>query len=163
MLKKIDYSTYEKPTDFAKFKQGDNILRIISSGGMVRKHGMRTAAGFVPLGDCTETADCKFCLQGNEAKNKWMWIGFIRPNLEPKILDVGPMLGDAICKLAKEHNKDPMEFDIVVNKVGEKLKTKYKASFGEVVPLTPEELEKVKAGKLRLIKKYFTAGKEDNG
>ncbi len=155
-MKKIDYTTYKKPTDFAHFEQGDTTIRIISSGGMVKKHGMRSAGRFVPLGDCTETADCKQCLQGNEPKQKWIWIAYIRPTKEVKILDVGPMLGDAICKLAQERNKDPQDFDIVVNKVGDGLKSKYTARAVDGVAMTEDEIANTKHQKQFLIKKYLT-------
>lgn len=155
-MKKIDYTTYEKPSDFLRFKPGDTAIRIVSSGGMAKKHGLRTAAGYVPLGDCTERPDCKHCLQGNAPKTKWMWLAVNRTDNQVKLLDVGPMLGDAICKLAQERKQDPQEFDLIVNKVGEKLRTKYTVKVGEVKPLTPEELAGMKAAKAFLIKKYFT-------
>lgn len=154
-MKKIDYLSYEKPTDFMKFVGGKNQIRIISSGGMVKKHGMRTAGGYVPLGDCTETTDCKFCLQGNEAKNKWMWICLSRPKNDVRILDCGPMIGNAICELARVRKSDPQEFDIVVTKTGEKLKSKYTVDGLPATPITPAEIENAKAAKARLIKKFF--------
>lgn len=155
-MKKIDYTTYKKPTDFAHFEQGDTTIRIISSGGMVKKHGMRSAGRYVPLGDCTETPECKQCLRGNEPKQKWIWIAYLRSTKEAKILDVGAMLGDAICQLAQERQQDPQEFDIIVNRVGKGLDSKYKARAIDGAPLTDEELAKTKYQKQFLIKKYLT-------
>jgi len=155
-MKKIEYKTYKKPTDFARFEQGNTTIHIVSSGGLVKKHGMRTGRGYIPMGDCTETPDCKQCLQGNVPKQKWMWIAYIKDTKEVKILDVGAMLGDAICKIAQEKNKDPQEFDIIVSKVGEGLRTKYTAEIGEIKSLTEQEIVQIKNAKQFLIKKYFT-------
>lgn len=154
-MKKIDYQTYKKPTDFARFEQGDTTIRIISSGGMVKKHGMRTAKGYVPMGDCTETPECEQCLKGNEAKLKWIWICMVRPDNAVRILDVGPMVGDAICKIAKEKKMDPQEFDTIIHRVGVGLKTKYDVKLGEVKTLTEDEAKQTRNAKLFLIKKYF--------
>ena len=117
-MKKIDYKTYQKPSDFAHFNAGETVVRIVSSGGLVKKHGMRTTRGYVPMGDCTETPDCKQCLAGNEPKLKWIWICFVRATKEVKILEVGPMLGDKICKLAQTRKQDPQEFDLVIKRTG---------------------------------------------
>jgi len=155
-MHKIDYTNYKKPTDFTHFEQGDTILRIISSGGMVKKHGMKTASGYIPLGDCTETPDCEQCLKGNEPKLKWIWIAYIRKTKEVKILDVGAMIGDAICKMAQEHKKDPQEFDVVINRAGLGLRTKYKVSYLEGTKLTEDEIKQTTHPKQFLIKKYFT-------
>lgn len=156
-MHKIDYTNYKKPTDFVHFEQGDTTIRIISSGGMVKKHSMKTGNGFIPLGNCTETPDCKYCLNGNEPKLKWIWIAYVRATKEVKILDVGAMIGDGICKLAQSKGKDPQEFDIVVNKTGEKLKTKYEVRAIEAPMLTKEELALISHIKQFLIRKYFTA------
>lgn len=156
-MRKIDYKTYKKPTDFAKFDQGDTTIRIISSGGMVKKHGLRMGGKYVPLGDCNETPDCEQCIKGNEAKLKWIWLVYMRATKEVKLLDVGAMLGDAICQLAQQRNQDPQEFDIVVNKRGEKLKSQYTARAIDGEALTEEELKKTKHVKQFLIKKYLSA------
>lgn len=155
-MKKIDYKSYQRPSDFAKFPQGQSTIRIVSSGGIAKKHGMRTATGYVPLGNCTEDANCKFCLQDNEPKIKWMWLCIFRPDNQVKLLDCGPMIGDAICKIAQNLNKDPQEYDLVITKAGEGLRTKYNVKLGKETPLTAEEIEKMKAAKVLLIKKYFT-------
>jgi len=69
---------------------------------MVKKHGMKTATSYVPLGTCTEKPDCEWCLKGNEPKLKWMWVAYV--NTEVKVLDVGPMVGDGICQSAIDNN-----------------------------------------------------------
>lgn len=154
-MKKIEYTNYQKPSDFARFEQGNTTLRIISSGGLVKKHGMRAGGRYVPLGDCTETPDCEQCLKGNEPKQKWIWICMVRPNNDVKILDVGSMIGDEICNIAKAQKRDPQEFDVIINRVGVGLRTKYSVKMGQVKELTGEEIDKAKNVKQFLIKKYF--------
>lgn len=155
MLRKIDYAHYVKPTDFARFEQGDTTIRIISNGALVKKHGLKTANGYVPLGDCTEKPDCEQCLKGNEPKQKWIWICAIRPTNDVKLLDVGAMTGDAICKIAQKREQDPKEYDLIINKVGVGLRTKYIVKVGEVKPLGDEELKAMEAMKTFLVNKYF--------
>lgn len=159
-MKKIDYNTYQKPSDYVKFPQGDTTIRIISSGGLVKKHGLRMGGKYVPLGDCTETPECEQCLKGNEPKLKWVWIVYLREAKQVKILDCGSMLGDAICQLAKEKKLDPQEFDIIVTKTGTNLKTKYFAKIGKISKLTEDEQKPMKNMKLFLIKKYLTPKSE---
>lgn len=155
-MKKIDYMTYTKPSDFTRFPQGETVVRILGSGALLKKHGMKTATGYIPLPDCTERADCPQCLKGNEPKQKWVWICLVRATNEVKILDVGPMVGDAICKLAQAKRQDPQEYDLIINKSGEGLRTKYLVKVGEIKPLTEEETKATSAMKQFLIKKYFT-------
>lgn len=151
----IDYKTYKKPTDFLRFEQGDTTIRIISKGALGKRHGMKTANGYVPLGLCTESTDCEQCLKGNEPKRTWRWVAIEVGEKEPKVLDAGPMLGNEICNLASEHG-DPQEYDIVVNKSGFKLKTKYTAKKSSVdMTITPDEKDAFKSLKAFLVKKYF--------
>lgn len=159
-MQKINYSTYKKPTDFARFEQGDTTIRIISSGGLKKEHGMKTGRGYVPLGDCTETPECKQCLSGNESKLKWIWIAYIRPTKEVKILSVGAMVGDGICKLAQEKGKDPQDFDIAINKTGTGRSTKYSVRATEGKPLTSDEQKLTTNTKKFLIKKYFDSSSD---
>lgn len=158
-MKKIDYSSYQKPSDFVRFPQGDTTIRILSSGGLVKKHGMKTANGFIPLGDCTEQPDCPQCLKGNEPKQKWVWICLVRKTNEVKILDVGPQIGDAICKIGQQREQDPQEYDLVIHRVGENRETKYTVKPGEVKPITEAETKMVSPMKQFLIKKYFASDK----
>jgi len=139
-----------------KFEQGDNLIRIVSSGVIGLQHVMKTANRFVNLGPCTEDETCEFCNKGYEPKAAWKWLVFNYADKTIKILDAGIMIGNQICELGKKFG-DPQEFDIVVNKKGESLKTQYVCT--KVVKDTgiPEDL---KAGlefrKKRLINKFFT-------
>lgn len=156
-MKKIDYMTYQKPSDFTRFAEGESVVRIISNGVLTKKHGMKTATGYIPLPDCTEKADCEQCLKGNEPKQKWTWICLVRKTGDVKILDVGAMVGDAICKIAQARKQDPQEYDLIITKTGQGLRTKYVVKAGPVSPLTAEEQKATSAMKQFLIKKYFKA------
>ncbi len=151
-MKKIEYATYKKPSDFMHFDKGETEIRIISSGGLSKKHGMKTANGFIPLGECTEDETCENCKKENVAKNKWTWIIYSAKLQEVKVMDVGSMVGDAICKIAKEKG-DPQEYNLIISKSGQGLQTKYYVRIGgksEYVE-TPD----IKNKKMVLIKKYF--------
>lgn len=149
-IKKIDLKTYTKPTDFAKFSVGETKVILLSEGGMVKKHGMKTAKGYIPLGDCTETPDCQWCLKGNEAKLKWMWVAYI--NNEVKVLDVGPMVGDGICKELQENNLTLSTGAIfTIKRQGLMRETKYEVKY---IGQNKDKLN-YESSKNLLVKKYF--------
>jgi len=122
-MKKIEYKGYKKPSDYAKFNVGNNRIRVVSSGAMGFSHGMKTARGWIPLGLCSGD-NCEHCNKGNDAKRFWRWIVYDFDTKDVKILDAGVMIGNAICELASLEG-DPQEYDLIINRVGEKLKTKY--------------------------------------
>ena len=149
-MKRIDLKTYTKPTDFVKFPIGETKLILISEGGMIKKHGMKTATSYIPLGNCTEKSDCEFCLKGNEPKLKWMWVAYV--NSEVKVLDVGPMIGDGICQSAQEHNLSEFTNAIFsITRIGTQRNTKYTVKY---IGQNKEKLDIENAKKL-LVKKYF--------
>lgn len=153
-MKEIDYQTYKKPSDFIRFNQGNTRIVLISKGYLMKKHGMRTANGYVPLGDCTETPDCPFCLKGNDPKQKWIWIAYIPEEKKVGILDVGAQIGDSICQQAKKTAGALMK-EVNIHKEGEMLKTKYIATLGKQITLTKEEVDFVEPYKSFLVNKYF--------
>lgn len=154
-MKKIDYATYKKPSDYIKFDQGNNLIRVISSGGIGMFHAIRSTSGYAPLGFCTEDGNCPHC-EKNDPKRVWRWIVWDVKRNEVKMLDAGPMIGNAICELAHNLKKDPQEFDLIINRVGEKLRTKYRVSKASTTTeITEEKLKELKPMKRYLIKKYF--------
>jgi hypothetical protein len=153
-MKKIDYTTYKKPTDFIKFQPGDNKIRIISDGLLARFHGTRMGGRYVPLGLCSESGDCPHCLGGNEAKRVWRWVAYDYATKEVKLLDAGPMIGDQICVKAVERKQDPQEFDLIINKVGVGLKTKYDVKAVDAT-VKSSDFERFKPMRNFIIKKYF--------
>lgn len=149
-IKKIDLSTYTKPSDFVRFPVGITKVILLSDGGMIKKHGMKTAKGYVPLSNCTETSDCEWCLKGNEAKQKWMWIAYV--DNQVKVLDVGPMIGDGICKELQEKGvKDFINSCFTIKRDGFGRNTKYEVSY---TGQNTTKIESDSAKKL-LVKKYF--------
>lgn len=157
-MKKIEYKNYKKPSDFIKFEQGDNKIRIISDGLLARFHGTRMRGAYVPLGLCTEDGNCQHCKGGNEPKRVWRWIALDYANKEVKLLDAGPMIGNQICDLAALSG-DPQEYDLLINRQGQKLTTKYEVKKApESLVLKPEAIERMRPMKTFLIKKYFQVG-----
>lgn len=153
-MKRIDYQNYKKPTDFIRFLPGVTKLVIVSNGYLQKKHGMKTANGYIPLPDCTETPDCPQCLKGNEPKQKWTWIVFVPSERKVGILDAGAMIGDSICKQAQKSG-DPLMKEVTINKEGEGLRTKYTAVVGAIVKLNPTDEAFIEPAKSFLVSKYF--------
>lgn len=150
-MKKINYNGYKKPTDYMKFEAGDTKMKIISSGIIGMHHAIR-ARNYVPLGMCMAyKGECEHCDKGNEPKRVWRWIVVDVEADEVKMLEAGPMLGNEICELA-DREGDPQEYDIIVHRTGELLKTKYTAKKADTVT---EESKGWVPTKRYLIKKYF--------
>jgi hypothetical protein len=154
-MNKIDYATYKKPSDFIRFNAGTTKLVIISNGYLQKKHGMKTATGYIPLPDCTETPDCPQCLKGNEPKQKWVWIVFIPAEKKVGILDAGAMIGDAICKQAQSGEYDPLMREVTIVKEGTGLRTKYETTVGNIITLSPKDEAFIEPSKRFLVTKYF--------
>lgn len=155
MPTKILYSEYEKPTDYLRFTDEQTKIHIVSSGAFVKKHSLRSASGFVPLGICDETAQCKHCLSGNEPKLKYTWVVYLPEKKYVKILETGNMIGDQICKIAKSKNIDPQEYEFTIIKKGSGLGTKYKVTLDQKKELTKEEVDFIAPTKRFLINKYL--------
>lgn len=155
-MKEIDYGTYKKPSDYMKFEQGDNRIRVISKGYIGLQHGLRATKGWVNLGFCTEDDSCIHCKKGNEAKRFWKWVVVDREENQVKLLDAGVMIGDGICQLAIKEG-DPTKYDIIVNRTGEKLKTKYTVKKADKsLPITKSDISKWQGMKRFIINKYMT-------
>jgi hypothetical protein len=151
-MKKINYQNYKRPSDFMKFEQGENRIRVVSEGVIAMQHGLKTANRYVNLGFCTEKPDCPHCKKGNEPKRVWKWIVFDYANRDVKLLDAGPMLGNQLC----EFGDDPQKFDVIVTRSGTGLDTKYKVTKAvKSESFTDDILVSIKNKKARLIDKYF--------
>ena len=156
IIRKIDYQTYEKPGDYARFKDGETVIRIVSGGGIYKKHTMKTAKGFIPLGRCTEDETCPHCKKNNEPKLKWVWVCFYPETRNVRLLEVGPKIGDEICKLAQKAQKDPQTFDFIITKSGTGLDTQYSVKIGKEYPLSDDDLKFIDPARKFLIHKYFS-------
>lgn len=129
-MKKIDYSTYEKPSWFVKFPQGDTKVLIVSEGVICYEHGMKTERGYVPLGVCSETTDCEQCRKGNDPNLKYKWVAYLPDTEEVRVLSTGPQIGDEICVIGKQinrtDNKVHTTFEVIVTRTGVGRQTKYR-------------------------------------
>jgi len=155
-MKQISYTNYKKPSDYLSFLEGDTKFVIISNGYFIKRHGMKTGNGYIPMPDCTEKPDCPSCLKGNEPKQKWTWIVYSRDDKRVYVLDAGPMIGNQICIQAQKGGFDPLNREVKVNKVGEGLRTKYTVSVLMPITLTVDENSFIKPAKDFLVKKYFS-------
>lgn len=154
-MKKITYENYKKPSDFMGLSQGENRIRIVSSGVFGYQHGMKTARGWVNLGVCPEDDTCENCKKGHEPKKVWKWLVFDYSDQRTKLIDAGPMIGNQVCDIASKHG-DPQEYDILIKRVGEGLKTEYTCEKAKDNKEIPEELKKnIDFNKKRLVNKYF--------
>lgn len=158
-MKKIDYNNYKRPSDYVRFEEGDNRVRIVSNGAMGYAHGIKTAGRWVPLGLCTEDSTCKHCKKGNQPKRFWKWIAYDFNSGETRLLDVGPMVGNAICEESSKLKKDAMEMDFIIKRIGVGRGTKYE------IKVAKDEKEfdssNVKVKKKYLINKYFKNEKDE--
>lgn len=157
-MKTIQYANYKKPSDFMSFIEGQNTIRIVSSGVIGFQHGMRTANRFINLGVCSEDENCENCKKGYEPKRVWKWIIMDYADSRVKILDAGPMLGNQICEIASVSG-DPQEYDLLITRVGQKLKTEYTVKKGEAKALPDEITKNLEFAKKRLITKYLKNAK----
>lgn len=157
-MKRIDYENYKKPSDFMSFVEGDNKIRIVSTGVIGFQHVMKTANRFINLGLCSEDETCENCRKGYEPKRVWKWIVLDYSDMKIKILDAGPMLGNQICGMGAVSG-DPQGYDVIVNRTGQKLKTEYIAKMGETKELTEEIKKTLEFSKKRLVNKYLKGNK----
>lgn len=136
------------------FSEGENKIRIVSTGVIGFQHGMRTANRYINLGICPEDSTCEHCAKGYEPKRVWKWIVLDYSDNRVKILDAGPMLGNRICVIASVSG-DPETYDIIVNRTGQKLKTEYTANKGEAKELPEDITKNLEFSKKRLVSKYL--------
>lgn len=153
-MQKIDYKTYEKPSDFIKFNQGENRVRIISDGVFVKRHGMKTATHYIPLGNCTEDGNCEHCAKGLEPKQKWTWVIYSLDKKDVFVLDAGVQIGDQICQIAKDSG-DPKAYDLIILRSGVQRNTKYTVKKTDPTKFDQELINLIKAKKAFLEKKYL--------
>ena len=155
-MQKIDYKSYRKPSDFLKLEPGENIVRIVSSGGIATIYGMKTSGRWIRFGESVPEEVKNKYGESLSAARKWIWIAINRTTQQVGMLEVGAMIGDKICELAKQKGADPQEFDVIITRTGEGTKTRYVTELaGPVVLLTTAEQAKIKKDKEYLIKKYY--------
>jgi len=106
-MKTINYQTYKKPSDYVKLEDGHNRIKILSQGVICYEHSMVMNKKFIPMGICSETADCEQCRKGNMPKLKYKWIVYVVRTKETQLLSVGPEAGDQICQIGLKAQENP--------------------------------------------------------
>lgn len=155
-MQKIDYKTYVKPSDFLKLSEGDNIIRIVTEGIIATIYGMKTGQRWLRFGTQVDVRTKEKYGKSISSQRKWIWVALNRATGQVGLLEVGPVIGNAICEKARELAKDPREFDIMIKRFGTGMNTKY-----EVLNIEPskeistEVMERVKKEVSYLIEKYL--------
>lgn len=124
---KIDLEKYVKPSKFLKFEQGDNRIRVLGEPYLYQVVGKRTANGFVRH-ILEEGVEIPKFLDDATPKTTWGFVIYSHDTGHYHVIESGPMLGDALTMLLKE-KIDFKAHDIIVNKTGEMLKTKYTCQY----------------------------------
>jgi hypothetical protein len=155
-MQKINYTNYIRPSDFLKMAEGDNIVRILTEGFMANIYGMKTSKGWLRFGETVDPAMKAKYGKTIEPKRRWIWIGINRATGQIGILEVGPIVGNAICELAKERGLDPRDFDVCINRTGKETRTSYKVTAQATSKdISPEVMEKAKKEISYLLDKHF--------
>jgi len=153
----INYETYQKPSDYHKFDEGETVLRILTKGAIGQTVGLRMGGKFTPLGWAEEEQAKNAIAKGAKVKKTYRWVAWNYKTSKVRLLDAGVMLGDGICELAKV-NGDPTTYDIIVKAIGKGLQRKYsvqKATKNLVAPTREEKESEIRY----LVEKYMTVKK----
>lgn len=113
-MRQINYKTYKKPSDYMKLEVGQNRIKILTEGVMCYEHSMMMGKKFIPLGVCSERADCEQCKKGNLPKLRYKWVAYSITTKETQLLAVGPEIGDEICRIGKEAESNI--FEVMIRK-----------------------------------------------
>ena len=149
MITPIDYTTYEKPSDFYKIKEGKQVIQIVSKGNIIDEYGMNTARGWIRISEEEAKTNPKYA--NIEPKKRFTWI--INANGKIEILQCGMSLGNQIAMLGKQYG-DPQNYEIEIDRTGLDKRTTYSVKkLGEEKENTDQKL--VDSEKMFLMKKYF--------
>lgn len=153
-MQKIDYKTYQKPSHFISFKQGENRFRIISDGYMGYEHGTKVGNRYMWLGKCTQNNGCEHCKKGNQPKLKYKWIVY-DPSLQGlgvRVLVFGPRNGDKLCQMFR--SDDPKLCDTIANRDGFKLNTSYTFDRANLTRINTKLMPLIEQARDYLLRKY---------
>lgn len=149
---KINYETYEKPSDYYKLVEGINVFQIIGDGFITMKHGMRVSGRWIPLGQCVGE-NCPQCAKNNEAAMKYMWIVLDRIKGKVRLLESTANQGDIIAKFIQKHGTGT--YDIELKRKGMDKNSTYELKKLEGKPLSDKEKQAINLNLKRLQLKYF--------
>ena len=149
MITPIDYTTYEKPSDFYKIKEGKQVIQIVSKGNIIDEYGMNTARGWIRISEEEAKTNPKYA--NIEPKKRFTWI--INANGKIKILQCGMSLGNQIAMLVKQYG-ETQNYEIEITKSGTGFGTAYSIKkLGEKINAGGSL--QIDSEKMRLMKKYF--------
>lgn len=152
-MRKIEYRTYKRPSNFVKLEQGDNRVKVVSEGYIGFEHVTVIDKKFIPLGPCTQSSKCEFCKKKNEPRLRYKWVVYLPETQEIKILAVGVEIGDEICQIASLLNK--ITFEVIINKVGSGKQSKYSVKKVESTEVDASTLVLIKQGSDYLKMRYL--------
>lgn len=118
-------------SDFFRFQDGENQIRIVTEYEAVRKHWLGNQGILCVSG-------CSLCSNGEMPKTKFLFYVIDRKDKSLKIAEFGPTIVKALRALQKgsHYSFDSIPgYDILITKHGSGLDTEY-----TVVPLPPTEL-----------------------
>lgn len=113
---------------YIKFPEGDTKLRIVSDVYTALRHKVELNGKWRNIA-CPKTlnsdAPCPLC-SSDKPRMQWVVKVLDRADNKIKILESGSMIFGQLRKLAEnEEYGDPKEYDITINRTGEKLNTEY--------------------------------------
>jgi len=152
-MRKIEYRTYKRPSNFVKLEQGDNRAKIVSEGYIGYEHGTVKDKKYIPLGPCTQSSVCEHCKKNNQPKLRYKWVVYLPETQEIKVLAVGVEIGDEICQIAALLNK--ITFEVIINKVGSGKQSKYSVKKVESTEVDGSTLVLIKQGSDYLKMRYL--------
>ena len=140
-----EYEVPQSVGNYMKFEDGDNVLRILSSPILGYEYWIDTAdSKRQPIRKrMTEALVLKDIPEPDKVKHFWAMVVW---NYDAKKIQILEITQKSIQKVLRSLAKNakwgsPKEYDIVVNKVGEKLETKYTVTPDPKSTLT-DEIEK---------------------
>ena len=155
MPKQIDYK-YEVPSDnsFFSLKPGKNRLRLVTEPSEVIQHETKTDGKWGTT-DCKGTG-CELCTKGLKLRYRFAYIAIDRKDEKLYVLEIGKSIFRQIIAYATdEEYGDPKQYDLTIDKEGEKLNTQYKViASPKKSPLTEEELKLIKETELTIDSAY---------
>lgn len=149
---KIDYGSYEKPSDFIKFNQGDTRIRVVSDGYLLRRHQFKHGGRFITI-PCVGRG-CSNCEKAGPPVLRYAWVVLNRETEQVRVLEAGVTVGEALISIGKE--KDLRTVDLIITRKGHDKGTKYKIREAEESePISDEVKEDILIRVPLYMKKYI--------
>ena len=153
-MKKVELGKglYKKPTRFVRPHDGVTRVRLLSSLYLYKKIGARMRGRYLAqIIDADEPLRKEFQNVKEEPRQMWGWVVYDFESSEPRIMEVGPMLGDLLANLCEKSPTDWKNKDVLITRTGEKFDTKYQAVFATKA----EPIRVIRPAELNFYLKYF--------